>query len=294
MLTTDTRFSNVRFGRGATILRAKDEPISIADLEFHAPAVLATGKHESRSDRYEFLNTRSVVEGLLDNGFAIHEVRQAGSKIPGKREFTKHLLRLRYRGEEGHAANVRGHDKIIPEVIITNAHDGTSSWQMGAGCFRIVCSNGLVCGDLFDYVKVGHTRSAPEKVIDAAFTVIKDFPRVIDDANGLASIELSGQEQLAFADAARQLRWDGEAPVEPARLLRPRREEDRLADLWTTMNRVQENVIQGGIAYTNTNAETGRVSRRHTGEVRAIDQTRQLNRALWTLADHMANLKQAA
>ena len=33
------------------------------------------------------------------------------------------------------------------EIVLLNSHDGTSSYQMLAGMFRFVCSNGLVCGD---------------------------------------------------------------------------------------------------------------------------------------------------
>lgn len=293
MLNNTTQFRAIRFGAGATILKARDEPLTLDQVAAHAPAVFAEGAHDSRSERYEFLNTRSVLQGLIDNGFNLFEVRQGGSRVEGKREFTKHMLRLRYAGEAGSGALIRS-DAAIPEVIITNAHDGTASWQIGAGMFRIVCSNGLVAGDLFEYTRIGHTKSAPEKVIDASFRVIEQFPAITDNAREMAGVELSDRERLVFANAAQHLRWDGEAPVEVPALLAPRRSADRLTDLWTTMNVVQENVIRGGLRYTRENPETGRTTRRQTGEVRAIDETTRLNRALWTLAEEMRALKQAA
>jgi hypothetical protein len=69
-----------------------------------------------------------------------------------------------------------------------------------------------------------------------------------------------------------------------------RRYDDRASDLWTTFNAVQENVIRGGITAMGRNA-TGQRRRVTTREVNGIDQNRSLNRALWMLAERMAELK---
>jgi hypothetical protein len=288
-------FRQVRFGSGSTILTARaGEAISLDEIAQRAPAVFATERHESRSERYEFLDTRAVMQGLVNNGFGVFEVRQGGSRIQGKREFTKHMLRLRYQGESGQGALVRGNDRVLPEIVITNAHDGTASWQMGAGCFRIICANGLIAGDLFDYVRIRHNRAGPEQVIEGAYRVIEQFPRMIEGAQTMGEIALDRDEQTLFAHAARQLRWDGDAasPVEAANLLIPKRAADRGNDLWSTFNVTQEHLLRGGDHYRHRSATTGRVSYRQTGEIRSIDDTSKLNRALWTLAQGMADLKE--
>jgi hypothetical protein len=286
-------FRQVRFGSGSTILKARDDqPISLDDIAARAPAVFATERHESRSERYEFIDTRSVMQGLIDNGFGVFEVRQGGSRIEGKREFTKHMLRLRYRGAGGTGALINNRDQIAPEVVLTNAHDGTASWQMGAGCFRVICTNGLIAGDMFDYVRIRHNRAGPEQVIEGAYRILEQFPRMIESAQGMADVSLDRGEALVFAEAARQLRWDdpNAAPVEAAQLLQPRRIADRAPDLWSTFNVAQEHLLRGGDHYVHR-SETGRRSHRQTGEIRSIDDTSKLNRALWTLAQGMADLK---
>ncbi|WP_249542536.1 DUF932 domain-containing protein, partial [Escherichia coli] len=48
------------------------------------------------------------------------------------------MLRLRRAGE------ING--EHVPEIILLNSHDGTSSYQMLPGYFRFVCQNGCVCG----------------------------------------------------------------------------------------------------------------------------------------------------
>lgn len=46
-----------------------------------------------------------------------------------RREFTKHMLRLR------HASQINGAE--ANEIVLLNSHDGTSSYQMLAGQFRL-------------------------------------------------------------------------------------------------------------------------------------------------------------
>jgi len=58
-------------------------------------------------------------------------------------------------------------------------------------------------------------------------------------------------------------------------------------------NRAQENLINGGVSYTDTNAR-GRLVHRTARAVNGIDGNVGLNRALWHLAARMAELKQAA
>lgn len=70
-----------------------------------------------------------------------------------------------------------------------------------------------------------------------------------------------------------------------ARLLTVRRTEDRAPDLYTTFNRVQENVIRGGIAGRNANGR-----RMRTRAVTGIDSDNKFNRALWRLTEEMARL----
>jgi hypothetical protein len=74
--------------------------------------------------------------------------------------------------------------------------------------------------------------------------------------------------------------------VEAERLLRPRRHADNKADLWTAFNRVQENIIKGGVSGRST---TGR--RLSTRAIGGVTENVKLNRALWTLADGRAELK---
>ena len=75
-------------------------------------------------------------------------------------------------------------------------------------------------------------------------------------------------------------------PITEAQVLNARRFEDRSDDLWTTFNRVQENLTRGGL---HGRSRSGRAM--STRPVTGIDQNVKLNRALWVLADAMRRLK---
>src|SRR3546814_8105435 len=82
---------------------------------------------------------------------------------------TKHMIRLR------HANQVN--DSIANEIILLNSHDGTSSYQMLAGAFRFVCSNGLVCGDAVADVRIPHKGDITGQVIEGAYEVLDEIGR---------------------------------------------------------------------------------------------------------------------
>jgi hypothetical protein len=269
-----------RFGRNANVLRAQ-APLSDDQIRKVAPSIFAESKHTSRSERYTYIPTSDVLRGLRREGFVPFMVAQTRVRDEGKREHTKHMMRLR------HASQINGAE--AKEIILLNSHDGTSSYQMLAGMFRFACCNGMVCGDTMSDIRVPHKGSVVDRVIEGAFDVLDGFTRVVEEREGMKALGLNSGEQAAFARAALELRYDTEtaaAPVTESQLLQTRRLEDRSDDLWTTFNRVQENLIQGGL---QGRTPAGRPMR--TRPVVGIDQGVKLNRALWVLAEEMRKLR---
>jgi hypothetical protein len=156
--------------------------------------------------------------------------------------------------------------------------------------FRFVCMNGLVCGDVVEDIRVPHKGNVVDSVIKGAFDVLDGFDLVREVRDDMRGITLDEGEQQAFARAALALRYEPSetkaAPITESQLLRPRRFEDSRPDLWTTFNKVQENIVQGGLT-----ARTANSRRTRTRRVEGIDQNVKLNRALWVLADEMKKLK---
>ena len=74
-------------------------------------------------------------------------------------------------------------------------------------------------------------------------------------------------------------------PVTESQILSPRRWQDESDDLWTTYQRIQENLIKGGLSGLTTKGK-----RTHTRAVKGIDGDVKLNRALWVMAENMLQL----
>jgi hypothetical protein len=261
-------------------LRA-DHPLSDDQIRSVAPSIFAEEKHQSRSDRYTYIPTGEVLGALRKEGFQPFMVCQTRVRDTGKREHTKHMLRLR------HAAQINGAE--ANEIILLNSHDGTSSYQMLAGMFRFVCSNGLVCGDTVADLRIPHKGDVIGQVIEGAYDVLDGFELVRERQEGMRAITLDHGESEVFARAALSLKYDDPvkpAPITETQLLRPRRRDDDRPDLWSTFNRVQENLVQGGLS-----ARTANGRRNRTRAIQGIDQNVKVNRALWILAEEMKRLK---
>lgn len=291
-ISTGSTHRYTAFGRGAIVLEARNgQSLDLPTIAARCPAVLAEDAHHSRSDRYTFISTFKVLQALATEGFYPHSIMQGGTKFEDRRGYTKHLVRFRQSAAVGRGGTVY-------EICLLGSHDGTTSYQMFGGFFRALCKNGSIYFDESAIkIKIPHTGKIIPQVIDAAYRVLGQSQDAYGSVDNLRSIQLNRDEQMAFAASAAVARFEDEAPVSPRQLLIPRRREDTDNDLWTTFNRVQENVIRGGIAYTANQKladGTTRPIERHTRPVRSVDGDVRLNRALWTLAEEMAKIKSAA
>ena len=264
-----------RFASRSPVIRSR-VPLTDEQLADVVPSIFAEEKHDSRSDRYIYIPTINILQRLRTEGFQPFFACQTRVKDEGKREHAKHMIRLR------HASQINGRE--ANEIVLLNSHDGSSTYQMLAGVFRFVCSNGMVCGDTINDVRVPHKGDVVGHVIDGAYTVLDEFDMVAQQVETMRAINLTPDAQRAFADSALMLKYESAeaAPIQSDKLLDPRRIEDRAGDLWTTFNRVQENLVRGGIHGRTTNGR-----RTRTREVAGIDGNVALNRALWTLAEKM-------
>lgn len=265
-----------------------------AELYQLAPSVFATAPHESRSARFQPIPTIDVLRALQREGFMPVGAKQSRTRDDGKRDYTKHLIRLRRIDDD---AKFRVGDTVC-EILLKNANDGTSAYDLMAGLFRIRCLNSLVAQTgTVDSVKVRHSGSPADvagRVIEGTYRVLGEARKALSAPQDWGAVRLDRDERMALAEAAHALRFEdaeGSAttPIQPAQLLAPRRSGDTDHDLWTTFNVAQENVVRGGLR--GVTVENGRRRRVTTRPVNGIDQDVKLNRALWILAQRMAELK---
>lgn len=262
-----------RFGV-ANFIR-KDRPLTHDELFRTVPSIFSQTKHDSRSERYTYIPTITLLDNLKREGFQPFFACQTRVRDLSKREHTKHMLRLRREGQ------ITGNQ--VPEIILLNSHDGSSSYQMLPGIFRAVCQNGLICGETFGEVRVPHKGDVVERVIEGAYEVLGIFGSVEEKREEMQQLMLPPPAQQALAKAALTYRFGNEhQPVTESQILSPRRWQDESPDLWTTYQRIQENLIKGGLRGRNAQGRN-----QQTRAVRGIDGDVKLNRALWVMAETM-------
>jgi hypothetical protein len=247
------------------------------------PSIYATHPSAKVSERYGFIPTSVIVHALERSGF-VPVKAQAARSSRERVAFAKHLIRFRHQEH----MNTQVGD-WLPEVVLVNSHDGSSSYQIMAGVYRLVCANGMIVGNSFAEARVRHTKNTPDEIVDASFRVIESLPGIADGIEDMRAITLEAGERQAFANAALALRYEeGEAPIRAAQLLEPRRYADTASDLWTTFNTVQEHLLRGGDRTLNATRRT------KTRRISSVGKDVALNRALWTLSEEMARLKTGA
>lgn len=136
-----------------------------------------------------------------------------------------------------------------------------------------------------------HKGNVVERVIEGAYEVLDIFEGINGSSEEMKNITLNRDEQRIFAETALGWKYDEKGqgkhiPLEAEDVLKIRREEDKKNDLWTTYQRVQENMTKGGLW-----GRTAKGKSQRTRPVTGIDGDVKLNRALWEMAEKMKAIK---
>lgn len=294
-MTRSNFFGSINVGQNYSQEAREHSVLSDDQIRRIAPTVFAPTKHESRSERYVHIPTFDVIAGLREQGFLPVHVTCAKARKDSKVGHEKHIMRFRHTSQlVDTAARADWRTAEWYEVIVGNAHDGTSGYFMCGGWFRRVCLNGMAHGDKACEIRVAHKgKDCLKRVVDGAFQVLEMKDRVVAERDLMAETVLDEDEQKAYAIGMTSIRYAQShvaqgvlPPVNPERVLSVRRPEDEGNDLWSLFNRSQEWLTQGGL---RTNDPTRR------SFTRGITGTADLlaNRAMWLFSQQVAQKKAA-
>ena len=257
----------------------KLERLTNDQLRTIAPSIFATEPAPDVSrNRYTFVPTIEIVEALRENGLYPVYASEAKSRTANRIGYGKHMIRFRQNDKLLKVGDV------IPEVVAFNAHDGSGLLVFDAGFYRCWCDNQCVIADsVFASMAVKHnTDNLVTEAIETAVGLATSLPKMADSIEEMRSIKMPVAKQKLFAEKALELRYHEveDSPITVDQLLMPRRPEDNGDDVWHTFNRVQENMMKGGI---QGKSATGRKVK--TKAISSVVEDLRLNRGLWELAD---------
>ena len=245
-----------------------------------APAAATTNPISKASSKYSFVSTMDAIQLIESAGWVPYKADQSSVREKTNDGFQRHLIKF------------TRSDMLLPnaeeriDLILFNSHDCGSAFRLAMGIFRFVCANGMVVGNTNLEFSHRHINFDQDAFLSSVNAIAHNGSQIADKVDTFKHIELSPQENGIYAQAAAELISDTPEKVVTTDLLRARRWADRQdSSLWTTFNKVQENVMKGGVR---------RVNQKRTRKVKALDKDLKLNKALWTLTEKMAEIKMAA
>ena len=252
-----------------------------SELLANAPSIFASQAMPGVSSKYTFLPTSRIVDAMRSEGWKPIEAKQTRPRLEARRGFQMHQVRFQRRDQ------VAELDEFAPEVVLLNSHDRSSGYQIHAGMFRFVCKNGMLVADsLIPAIHVRHTGQELGLIISASFDILSQLPKIADRVSQFRSTLLSDAAAGDFATRALSLRYADPttAPIRAEQLLDVRRGEDTGRDLWNVTNRVQENLLRGGMKDTYRVNRAGKQFRAMRA-IRGLDANVKINLGIWSLAE---------
>lgn len=258
-----------------------------SELISKIPMAFATEPTAPMSDRYVFIPTATIIEDMANLGWKPVLATGKGKRANAKRKSSYHLIAFENDNPLYQIMNEDENLEAKVRIIVTNSHDGTSSFGFHIGIFRLICENGLVISTkTFSEIRVRHIHYNFEELRKVVATTTEQIPHEIEAFNAMRQREMSAEESAELAVNAIKIRKGMELnetlKVDEetiSDLLEPKREEDEGNDLWSIYNVLQEKIIKGG----TTLAVDGKKPRKMRGIKSAIKDL-SINKRLFETA----------
>lgn len=259
------------------------------DLKAIAPAVFRTkeeGAAPGASKHYKFITTLDIIADMSKLGWNVYTASQRNSKKAP--ETTKHMVVFRSK----EYAQVGGH---IPEILLINSHNRTSSFTFHVGLFRSISNTRLIVNnDTFANLNLRHMGYSFESIQTTINIITQNIPALFETINQFMGINLTLDQQTEFALQSFAIRYpeyvDEKTGVvnmtkiiehlNPEQLLSANRDSDKADDLWHVFNRIQENLIGGNFQRTSAETKT-----RQPRPIIELGSNIKINKGLWSLAE---------
>ena len=80
-----------------SFINRNQTPLTLDEIAQRAPSALATRPYDAMSARYTYVPTLGVIEAMMAAGFQPFSATQSRTRVAGKGDFTKHMIRFHTR-----------------------------------------------------------------------------------------------------------------------------------------------------------------------------------------------------
>ena len=267
---------------------SKHQPLEDNEIKYLAPVAFKSEMSTQEvanlglSHHYSFVPTMNVVRDLQTMGWDCVDAKQVKARKKSTNGYQKHMLTF-----EHPKYKVEGVEEY-PQLLLTNSHDGGNAFQLSAGIFRLVCSNGLVI-KTEDYgtqrlIHKGYSFEAVQEMVEGFIATIDETMTRI---TAMKRTKLNEDQMIEFAKQAALLRFTSKSYNEENidkvvyidELLDATRKEDNGNAVWEVFNRVQERLVGGNYHYKGTKDKP-----RKARPIKNFQQNFEVNKKLSELA----------
>lgn len=238
------------------------------------------------SGKYVQANTETVIDDLARLGWYPVVAKQCRARKNSKGIRSFHMVG--FQNDNVRILNPDGGTEAYVRIILQNSHDGFNSFKFMMGCYRLICSNGLVvCDNEFSSFSIRHINYSFEELRGIVAKVIDTVPEIIGKMNTMNRTVLTSGQKREMAVETYKIRKgiaeEDKVSVDDATiagLLTPSREEDKGDSLWSVFNVLQEKMIKGGFSAAGKN---GKVRRQRP--IISVKKDVDYNQRLWAFAE---------
>lgn len=236
------------------------------------------------TDKYKLAKTSDIIKRIEGLGFKLDNFVAMKTRKKERQGFQKHRAIFT-------SPLLKATNDGVPQLLLTNSHDGSSSVVLQLGFFRFICSNGLVVGtEVVAPIRIKHTgNDFEDRLIAGIDSIVAQAEKVSQSIDKLKAKVLSDAEVKAFQRAAVEWRLEdrlsGNGKVEDF-TMPVHRSEDKALDLFTIMNVVQENLIRGG-ASALIKKDDGSTKYQAIRKATSMNSQMTINTKLWEMAERL-------
>jgi len=267
---------------------SKHQPLEDNEIKYLAPVAFKSEMSTQEvanlglSHHYSFVPTMNVVRDLQTMGWDCVDAKQVKARKKSTNGYQKHMLTF-----EHPKYKVEGVEEY-PQLLLTNSHDGGNAFQLSAGIFRLVCSNGLVIKtEDYGTQRLSHKGYSFEAVQEMVEGFIATIDETMTRITAMKRTKLDKDQMTEFAKQAALLRFTSKSYNEDNidkvvyidELLEATRKEDDGNAVWEVFNRVQERLVGGNYHYMGTKDKP-----RKARPIKNFKQNFEVNKKLSELA----------
>lgn len=248
-----------------------------SDLRKSVSSIFTETPMEGLTNKYKHLTTWEVVEDMNKLGWNVIDAKQV--KARKGVGYQKHLLIFR----NPKLVIEKDGDTVHPQILLTNSHDGKSSFRFTIGLFRMICENGLVISDKeFSDIKIKHMGYKFDTLKEVIHDLVSILPKTINVINKMIETELNDKQIEEFAQKSVEIRFgkDKNYKLDLMDILKPTRKEDEGYSLWNVFNRIQEKMVKGNLTYI----APGKKKFRKARPIKNFIQDMKFNKELFEMA----------